>query len=134
MHMVSASKLNRAEQNAKKFVAYSSKIQEVVSHIAENNSDVTHPMLEKRDVKKTGYIVSTADSGLAGAYNSNIVRKLHQIIEEKHNSPDEFTVIGIGAMGINFCRKQNIHLSDTITGVADHPTFIEVKQIGRAHV
>src|SRR5690625_7001645 len=56
MQMVSASKLSRAEENAKRYTSYSSKIQEVISNIASNNSDVSHPMLERREVKKTGYI------------------------------------------------------------------------------
>ena len=37
---------------------YSDKIQEVIANIASNNTDVTHPMLERREVKKTGYIIS----------------------------------------------------------------------------
>ena len=129
MQMVSASKLSRAEENAKRYTSYSSKIQEVISNIASNNSDVSHPMLERREVKKTGYIIITADSGLAGAYNSNIVRKLHQIVQEKHRSTDEYTIIGIGRMGIEFCKKQNIHLSESIIGIADQPKYAEIKGI-----
>jgi len=127
--MVSASKLSRAEENAKKYTSYSEKIQEVIANIASNNSDATHPMLERRLVKKTGYIVMTADSGLAGAYNSNIVRKLHDIVKEKHRSNDEFTVIGIGRMGIEFCKKQNYDLAESIVGVSDQPKFADIKSI-----
>src|SRR5690625_269059 len=129
MQMVSASKLSRAEENAKRYTSYSSKIQEVISNIASNNSDVSHPMLERREVKKTGYIIITADSGLAGAYNSNIVRKLHQIVQEKHRSTDEYTIIGIGRMGIEFCKKQKINLSESIIGIADQPKYVEIKGI-----
>jgi len=99
MQMVSASKLARAEENAKRYASYSEKIQEVIANIASNNSDVSHPMLERREVKRTGYILVTADSGLAGAYNSNVIRKLYTTIAERHKSQDEFTIIGIGRMG-----------------------------------
>ena len=54
MQMVSASKLARAEENAKRYASYSEKIQEVIANIASNNSDVSHPMLERREVKRTG--------------------------------------------------------------------------------
>src|SRR5699024_12180465 len=57
MEMVSASKFSKAELNAKKYVSYSDKIKEVVTSIATNSTDATHPMLQKRDVKKTGYII-----------------------------------------------------------------------------
>src|SRR5699024_12718171 len=72
IELVSASKINSAEENAKKYAPYREKLQEVVANIASSNSDVSHPMLERREVKKTAYIVVTADSGLAGPYNSNI--------------------------------------------------------------
>lgn len=127
--MVSASKLSRAEENAKKYAVYSEKIQEVIANIASNATDATHPMLETREVKKTGYIVVTADSGLAGAYNSNIIRKLTETIEERHASHDEFTIIAIGRMGADFCRKQNLPLTDVVTGLQDQPEYAEIKEI-----
>jgi len=129
MEMVSASKLSRAEENAKKYNVYSEKIQEVIANIAANTTDATHPMLETREVKKTGYIIVTADSGLAGAYNSNIVRKLSQTIEERHTSNDEFTVMAIGRMGADFCRKQNLPVTDVVTGLQDQPKYAEIKEI-----
>lgn len=85
MQMVSASKLNRAEQNAKAFNPYMDKIQEVVASIALGSNDVSHPMLESRPVKRTGYIVISSDRGLAGAYNSNILRTVHQTVKNVTN-------------------------------------------------
>lgn len=134
MQLVSASKLNRAEQNAKKFSAYSKKIQEVIGSIANDDSDETHPMLQRRDVKKTAYIIVTGDSGLAGAYNSNVLRKLTQTIEEKHASTDEFTVIAIGRIGFEFCEKRDIPVSETIIGLNDQPSYNEVKEIATKSV
>jgi len=129
MQMVSASKLARAEENAKRYASYSEKIQEVIANIASNNSDVSHPMLERREVKRTGYILVTADSGLAGAYNSNVIRKLYTTIAERHKSQDEFTIIGIGRMGVDYCRKNDYELADTVIGLADQPQYAEIKGI-----
>lgn len=129
MEMVSASKFSKAERNAKKYVSYSDKIKEVVTNIAANNTEATHPMLEKRDVKKTGYIVVTADSGLAGAYNSNILRRLSQTIQDKHVDKSEYTVIAIGRMGQDYCQKRDIPLQDSVIGVNDHPEYAEIKTI-----
>src|SRR5690625_1560394 len=99
MEMVSASKMSRAEQKTRAFVPYSKKMQEVVSHIAATNLDVSHPMLSKRDVKKTGYLIITSDRGLAGAYNSHVLRHLQQTIDERHQSTDEYTIIAVGRIG-----------------------------------
>src|SRR5699024_8624824 len=92
-------------------------------------SDVSHPMLERREVKRTGYILVTADSGLAGAYNSNAIRKLYQTILERHTSTDEYTVVGIGRMGVDFCEKNDYPLEDSIIGLPDQPKYAEVQGI-----
>lgn len=105
MEMVSASKLNRAETSAKSFVPYMEKIQEVVANIALGSTDVSHPMLEKRPVKKTGYVVITSDRGLAGAFNSNVLRAVYQTIQERHRSTDEYAVIAIGKVGRDFFKN-----------------------------
>ncbi|MCM3398857.1 MULTISPECIES: ATP synthase F1 subunit gamma [Oceanobacillus] len=129
MQMVSASKMSKAEQNAKGFVPYADKLQEVVASIANSNTDVSHPMLIKREVKKTAYLVITSDRGLVGAYNSNILRNLVQTIEKRHESKDEYTVIAVGRKGYDFCKKRDLPMSNSILGMADHPTFADIKEL-----
>jgi F-type H+-transporting ATPase subunit gamma len=129
MQMVSASKLNRAENNAKAFVPYMEKIQEVVANIALGSSGVGHPMLQSRTVKKTAYIVITSDRGLAGAYNSNIIRAAYQAMTERHKSNDEFAVIAVGKIGLNFFKKRGIPVALEITGLGDQPSFADIKDI-----
>jgi len=127
--MVSASKLNRAEHNAKSFVPYMEKIQEVVASVALGSSGANHPMLVKRPVKKTGYLVITSDRGLAGAYNSNILRAVYQTIQQRHKSPDEYAVIAIGRIGLSFFTKRNIPVVLNITGLPDQPSFADIQRI-----
>ncbi|MFC4321908.1 F0F1 ATP synthase subunit gamma [Litchfieldia salsa] len=129
MQMVSASKLNRAENNAKAFVPYMEKIQEVVASVATGSTDVSHPMLLKRPVKKTGYLVITSDRGLAGAYNSNILRSVYQTIQKRHTNANEYAIIAIGRVGRDFFKKRGIPVVSEITGLADQPSFTEIKDI-----
>lgn len=129
MQMVSAAKLSRAEENAKAFVPYMEKIQEVVTSIAHGSEEISHPMLETRPVHRTGYIVITADRGLAGPYNSNILRAVHKRIQEAHQSDDEYAIIAIGRMGRDFFvqRKMNVELE--IAGIPDQPSFTDIMEI-----
>ncbi|MDX8363701.1 ATP synthase F1 subunit gamma [Cytobacillus sp. IB215665] len=129
MEMVSASKLNRAENNAKSFVPYMEKIQEVVASIALGSTGVSNPMLMSRPVKKTGYIVITSDRGLAGAYNSNVLRSVYQKIQERHSSTEEYAVIALGRIGRDFFLKRGIPVNSHIVGLADQPSFTEIKDI-----
>src|SRR5699024_9599467 len=129
MEMVSASKMSRAEQKAKGFIGYSEKIKEVVVNITNSLEDTSHPMLEKREVKKVAYLVITSDRGLAGAYNSHVLRELQQTIETRHSSKEEYTVIVLGRIGYEFCTKRDIPVYRSVLGVSDHPTFSDVKDL-----
>ncbi|UFT98945.1 F0F1 ATP synthase subunit gamma [Radiobacillus kanasensis] len=134
MHMVSASKLSKAEQNAKSFVPYSDKIQEVVSSIAANDSNIQHPMLKQREVKKVGYFVITSDRGLAGAYNSSILRTVYRDITQRHKSADEYTIIVIGRIGRDFFVKRGFSVAKEIIGIGDQPNFADVKELANETV
>ncbi|MGN1400174.1 MAG: F0F1 ATP synthase subunit gamma [Bacillus sp. (in: firmicutes)] len=134
MEMVSASKLSRAESNAKAFVPYMEKIQEVVASIALGSTDVTHPMLQSRPVKKTGYIVVTSDRGLAGAYNSSVLRQVFQTIKQNHRTEEEYGIIVMGRAGRDFFRARNMNIVYEITGVSDQPVFEDISDLTRKTV
>ncbi|WP_026677302.1 ATP synthase F1 subunit gamma [Fictibacillus gelatini] len=129
MEMVSAAALNRAENNAKSFVPYMDKMQEVVASIATGSKSARHPMLETRPVKKTGYFVITSDRGLAGAYNANVLRHVYRTIQERHKSENEYAIIVVGKVGVNFFKHRNMPILDSITGIGDQPSFAVIKNI-----
>ncbi|MFD0944035.1 ATP synthase F1 subunit gamma [Savagea faecisuis] len=134
MQMVSASKLTRAEMNAKSFVPYMEKIEEVVEAIASATKDSGHPMLTSRPVKKTAYIVVTSDRGLVGGYNSNILRAVTKKIAERHTSKDEVVIIAIGRKGYEFFNRLEYNVVDSVIGISDHPQFSEVKDLAKRAV
>lgn len=129
MQMVSASALNRAEMNAKSFVPYMEKIQEVVASIALGSKDASHPMLVSRPVKKTCYLVITSDRGLAGAYNSSVLRAVHNRIRENHSSNDEYAIVALGRVGNDYFRKRNMNVILDVVGIPDQPSFADIVKI-----
>src|SRR5690606_14054041 len=74
MEMVAAAKLRRAQERAESARPYAEKMREVIVSIASNTQGISHPMLETRPIRKTGYLVITSDRGLAGGYNANLLR------------------------------------------------------------
>jgi F-type H+-transporting ATPase subunit gamma len=133
MQMVSASKLNRAEVNAKAFVPYMEKIQDVVASIAAGSNE-THAMMMTRPVQKTAYLVITSDRGLVGGYNSNILRTVMARINERHTSNDEFVILSVGRKGRDFFAKQGMTILESAIALPDHPTFADIKEITRKAV
>ncbi|PZE19400.1 ATP synthase F1 subunit gamma [Paenibacillus xerothermodurans] len=134
MEMVAASRLRRAQMAAEAARPYADKLKEVVASIAAGTKGVKHPMLQKREIKKTAYLVVTSDRGLAGGYNANVLRKVMAEIKEKHSSPNEYAVFVIGRKGRDFFRKRNIEIVEEVTGLSDSPSFSDIKAVAAAAV
>jgi F-type H+-transporting ATPase subunit gamma len=134
MQMVSAAKLNKAQVKAQNFQPYTDKIRDVVVSIAGGNSEKTHPMLQKRPVNKTGYIVITSDRGLAGAYNSSVLRAVMNTINARHKSTDDYGLIVIGRIGRDFFKKRRMPIIQEIVGLSDSPTYGDIKNIAATTV
>lgn len=131
MQMVSAAKLTRSEQNAKNFQVYAQKVRAMTTDLigSELSEGSNNPMLIKRPVKKTGYIVITSDKGLVGGYNSTILKSVMQRLADDHDNQEEYVIIALGGMGADFFKARDINVSYELRGLSDQPTFDEVRKI-----
>ncbi|MEB5701758.1 ATP synthase F1 subunit gamma [Staphylococcus saprophyticus] len=131
MNMVSSSKLRRAESNTKQFRPYMEKMQDAITAVAGSDKNSRHPMLQQREVKKSGYLVITSDKGLAGAYNANVLKHLIKDIEEKHASKDDYSIVVLGQTGVDFLKNKGYDIHDSLIDVPDQPSFKEVQAIAK---
>jgi len=131
MQMVSAAKLGRSEEAARNFQVYAQKVRKLLTDILHGNGSggSTNPMLISRPVKKTGYIVITSDRGLVGGYNASILKAVMELKEEYHPNGDDFEVVCIGGMGADFFKARGIQPIYELRGLADQPSFDEVRKI-----
>lgn len=140
MQMVSASKLTKSESHSNSFQVYAHKVREVVTHMtAQELTDIYtnnvqdgvnyNSMLLARPVKKTGYIVITSDGGLVGGYNSSILKQMMTMLEEDHESQDDYVMIAIGGTGADFFKARGINLAYELRNLSDQPSFDEVRKI-----
>lgn len=131
MQMVSAAKLGRSEEAARNFQVYAQKVRKLLTDILHGNGAgaSTNPMLISRSVKKTGYIVITSDRGLVGGYNSSILKAVMELKEEYHPDGTGFEMICIGGMGADFFKARGIQPLYELRGLADQPSFDQVRKI-----
>ena len=131
MQMVSAAKLGRSEEAARNFQVYAQKVRKLLTDILHGNGSggSTNPMLLSRPVKKTGYIVITSDRGLVGGYNASILKAVMELKEEYHPDGTGFEIICIGGMGADFFKARGIQPIYELRGLADQPSFDEVRKI-----
>ena len=131
MQMVSAAKLGRSEEAARNFQVYAQKVRKLLTDILHGNGSggSTNPMLISRPVKKTGYIVITSDRGLVGGYNASILKAVMELKDEYHPDGKGFEIICIGGMGADFFKARGIQPIYELRGLADQPSFDEVRKI-----
>lgn len=135
MNMVSASKLKRVEKKNTSFEPIKSHIKSLLEDVISSNPELTHPLLENREIKKTGYILVTSDRGLAGPYNTNVLRYFETLVKEKHTSKDEYIVATIGYRGYSYCKRKKIALLNTESiNSRDDVKFIDFQAMSRAFI
>lgn len=130
MQMVSAAKLQKAESHAKAFQVYAEKVRKITTDLVSSDKGPSkNPMMIKREVKKTGYLVITSDRGLVGGYNSNILKSVMNTLRTKHANESEYTILALGGTGADFFKARGVKVSYELRGLSDQPTFEEVRAI-----
>ena len=130
MKMVSAAKLRRAQEAAEASRPYNETLRDTLARLAAVTFDVQHPLLAKReDVKKVGYEVITADRGLCGAYNTNIIRAANASIEADERKV-EHGIIAVGRKARDFYRKRS-GLDAEFVNLGDNISYADAREIGQ---
>tara|TARA_Y100000766_G_scaffold112961_1_gene96922 strand:- start:262 stop:1116 length:855 start_codon:yes stop_codon:yes gene_type:complete len=108
MKMVAAAKMRRAQENMEKARPYNHRLVEIIQHLLPSVERSMLPLLEIRDVKRVAYVVVTSDRGLAGSFNSSILRKAHNDIDEFGKENVDIFCIGKKAKDYFKSRQYNI--------------------------
>ena len=122
LEMVSASKIRKAQDRMKASRPYARAMKQLISHLAQANPEFQHPyLLERKDVKRVGYIVVSSDRGLAGGLNNNMFRKLLTDIRKWHDQGVEVDVVTIGQKATVFFRRIKVNMVASVTHLGDTP-------------
>ena len=132
MEMVAASKLRHAQARVTNSRPYFETLYATIGDIVDSNADFTSPYLTKREVKRSMYIVIAGDRGLAGGYNSNILKLVQSEIADKNA-----VILPIGKKAVDFFRSRKIDLlTDSYAEAADMSIgdcFSVAKQLAKAY-
>ncbi|HWI93950.1 MAG TPA: ATP synthase F1 subunit gamma [Flavisolibacter sp.] len=138
MKMVSAAKLRRAQDAIVQMRPYAKKLQEMLSNIVSNTQvEGGNALAVERSVEKVLLIVITSDRGLAGAYNSNVIKLAKQIIREKYSAQQakgNVTIWSIGKKGFEHFQKNNFAVTDTFKDIFLHLSFEAVQEASQAAI
>lgn len=122
MYLISSSNLKKAKKSLEHTVPYFEKIQSTIHHILKHTDELEHKYFDKReekseDEKNYGYIIVTADKGLAGSYNHNVV-KLAEEEMAKHKKTSLFIV---GQIGRKYFSRKKVNIDGEFLYTAQNP-------------
>ncbi|HVT45118.1 MAG TPA: ATP synthase F1 subunit gamma [Thermoanaerobaculia bacterium] len=106
MKMVAAAKLRRAHDRIVAARPYSAALREVLVSVATRVESVEHPLLREREEKRVLFVIVTADKGLCGAFNANVIKGATNTLRDR--DWPEVQLIPIGRKGNDFFRRRQI--------------------------
>jgi F-type H+-transporting ATPase subunit gamma len=132
MKLVSAAKLRRAQDRVLSARPYSAMLARLLADVvraAQTDERLVHPLLAEREEKRIQLILITADRGLAGAFNSNLIKTAQQFLGDRASQPVEMEVIG--RKGRDFFRKRQAAISGEHVGLTEKVTYPYVAEIAK---
>jgi F-type H+-transporting ATPase subunit gamma len=127
MKMVSAAKLRRAQEAIFAARPFARKMMEVLNRMASRADPHAHPLLEERGEGKVLAVVITADKGLCGAFNANIIRTVSRFLAERREVDVSFSFVG--RKGRDFFRRRQVKIRSEHVGVYQALRFETAQKI-----
>ena len=122
LEMVSASKIRKAQERMKASRPYARAMKQVIGHLAQANSEFQHPYLvERKEIKRVGYVIVSSDRGLAGGLNNNLFRKLLAEFRQWHEQGVEVQLVTIGQKASVFFRRIKVEMLASVSHLGDTP-------------
>ncbi len=133
MKVVSAAKLRRAQELIYASRPYSERLYEVLKSLATHIDPNTHPLFEVREEKTCDLVVITADRGLAGAFNSNLIKRVEELIREKQEGGIKVNLVLIGRKGVQYFGRRSYSVLKAYDEVfRKEINFSIVKEVGES--
>ena len=130
MQLVSASKLRRAQEYAQASRAYADLANELLARLSGIREVEQQSLFKKRPVKDRLYVIITSNSGLAGAYNANVLKALTHGLQADRDAKINSQVIALGSKGAQFVRRlSDVELVAVYPALGDHPSANDVRPL-----
>ena len=131
MELIASSRIIKAQRRVEAARPYAEQMRELIASVGRNAGNLEHPLLRQREsVGTVGLIVITADRGLAGAYNSNVIRAAERDMRDHENTK----LFLSGKKAISYFKFRGYDFSDAWQGYSDQPRIEDARKVARAAV
>src|SRR6266704_3804984 len=128
--LVAAAKLRRAQERVLAARPYAGKMAELLGNLvtgADGSDDAAHPLLEQREGPKRQIVIITADKGLAGAFNSNVIRRALELVRQ--SSTADVTLVVVGRKARDFYRRRPWTIKRDMIGFWDRLAYTHASEL-----
>jgi F-type H+-transporting ATPase subunit gamma len=115
MKAVSAAKMRRAQESVLAARPFARRMRDVLGRVGSASVGLKHPLLAVREPNKVAYVIVTADRGLCGGFNANIIKKAVQEMKDRPN----VEVVTIGRKGRDYFRRRGYNIAQQYVGIGE---------------
>ena len=127
MKLVAAAKLRRAQERIIAARPYAGKMAELLGNLVSGADGDTHPLLEQREGPRRQIVIITADKGLAGAFNSNVIRRSLEFVRASNTT--ELTLVVVGRKARDFYRRRDYTIKRDMINFWDRLAFSHAQEL-----
>jgi F-type H+-transporting ATPase subunit gamma len=131
MNMVAAAKLRGAQVRMENFRPYAGKFLEVINNLAPRIDPEAFPLMAQRPVQKVELISLTADRGLCGSFNVNLINNAEKFIKAKKSEQLGVSLVSVGKKGADYFRRRNVEVRSRYIDLFSHFDMTTASGIGR---
>jgi F-type H+-transporting ATPase subunit gamma len=125
--LIAASRIVRAERRVHEARPFSERLEQVIRDLAATAGQVDHPVLQRHDDRPSALLVITADRGLAGAYNANVLRLFERT---RQQATGDVVTYAVGKKALSAFRFRKTPMEAEWSGFSDSPSFENAREIG----
>ena len=133
MELIAATRVAKAQRRAQESRPYAERITSVIEDLAAAGAQVSHPLLEVREQpKRVSFLIITSDRGLAGPYNSSVIRAAEKELMARRAEGIDYSLVLIGRKAIDYFKFRNYRIDHSFTGISDTPSYADAKEVADA--
>ncbi len=132
MELIAASRIVKAQARVAAARPYSEQITDVILHLSSAGAGLDHPLLtEREEIRTVGFVVVCADRGLAGGYNSSVIRAAERALQAEVAQGRDYSLILVGKKAANYFRFKGYRIDATFAGFSDKPSYEDARRVAR---
>ena len=129
MELIATARIGRAQVRVAQAKPYTEKMNDVIRNIAAATGSLSHPLLDSREINTVGVLVVTSDRGLAGGYNSSVIRLAEAAVRHHQVAGRNVRIYTVGGKAQTYFRYRKYNIDHVWLNVTDTPTYADARSV-----